>query len=110
MGGSSPPRGRIRQRPTSIQSGGKRPAAPLARPGGGVGGPTASTPAPFGAPAREKSLSRQSFSPGLPPSKLEEVGAAPNRRGTTVSFTPDLEIFGADASFSPERLYKLARS
>ena len=39
-----------------------------------------------------------------------EVGAAPNRRGTTVSFTPDPEIFGADAKFAPERLYKLARS
>jgi len=60
--------------------------------------------------ARDKTLYRQSFSKGLPTSKLETVGAAPNRRGTTVTFTPDPEIFGADAQFSPERLYKLARS
>src|SRR5881628_2510235 len=60
--------------------------------------------------ARDRKLYRQSFSRGLATSKLEEIGAAPNRRGTTVTFTPDLEIFGADAAFSPERLYKLARS
>jgi topoisomerase-4 subunit B len=60
--------------------------------------------------ARDKTLYRQSFSKGLPTSKLETVGPTPNRRGTTVAFTPDPEIFGADARFSPERLYKLARS
>ena len=60
--------------------------------------------------ARDKKLYRQSFSRGLPTSKLEEIGAAPNRRGTTVTFTPDPEIFGADAAFDPARLYKLARS
>jgi topoisomerase-4 subunit B len=60
--------------------------------------------------ARDKTLYRQTFSKGLATSKLETVGAAPNRRGTTVIFTPDPEIFGADAKFSPERLYKLARS
>jgi topoisomerase-4 subunit B len=60
--------------------------------------------------ARDKILYRQTFSRGLPTSKLVEVGAAPNKRGTTVTFTPDPEIFGADAAFSPERLYKLARS
>ena len=59
--------------------------------------------------ARDKILYRQSFSEEPPRSKLE-TGAAPNRRGTTVIFTPDPEIFGADAGFSPERLYKLARS
>ena len=60
--------------------------------------------------ARDKKLYRQSFSKGLATSKLEEVGAAPNRRGTTVAFVPDAEIFGADARFDPARLYKLARS
>src|SRR5687767_13044163 len=60
--------------------------------------------------AREKKLYRQTFAKGVAVSRLEEVGAAPNRRGTTVSFVPDLEIFGADAAFVPERLYKLARS
>ena len=60
--------------------------------------------------AREKKLFRQTFARGLATSKLEEIGAAPNRRGTSITFTPDPEIFGADAHFSPERLYKLARS
>ena len=57
---------------------------------------------------------QEALPPGLlaGPRRLEarEVGAAPNRRGTTVTFTPDPEIFGADAAFGPERLYKLARS
>ena len=60
--------------------------------------------------AREKKLYRQTFSKGLAISKLEEIGAAPNRRGTTLSFVPDPEIFGADAKFDPARLYRLARS
>ncbi len=60
--------------------------------------------------ARDRKLYRQAFSRGLATSNLEEIGAAPNRRGTTVSFTPDREIFGEDAKFSAERLYKLARS
>ncbi|MEO7654426.1 MAG: DNA topoisomerase IV subunit B, partial [Sphingomicrobium sp.] len=60
--------------------------------------------------ARDKRLYRQTFSRGLATSKLEEVGAAPNKRGTSLAFTPDPDIFGAEAAFSPERLYKLARS
>src|SRR5579864_5081976 len=60
--------------------------------------------------ARDRTLYRQTFSRGVASSPLETVGAAPNRRGTTVAFTPDHEIFGADAAFSPDRLYKLARS
>ncbi|MEO8454731.1 MAG: ATP-binding protein, partial [Sphingomicrobium sp.] len=60
--------------------------------------------------AREKKLYRQSFSRGVATSKLEEIGAAPNRRGTTTAFTPDPEIFGADAAFDPLRIYQLARS
>jgi topoisomerase IV subunit B len=60
--------------------------------------------------ARDKKLYRQSFAKGLTTSPLQEVGAAPNRRGTTVTFTPDPEIFGEAARFDPARLYKLARS
>src|SRR4051794_2331792 len=54
--------------------------------------------------ARDKKLYRQTFSRGVATSKLQEVGAAPNRRGATVSFTPDPEIFGPDAQFSADRL------
>jgi topoisomerase-4 subunit B len=60
--------------------------------------------------ARDKELWRQSYSRGKPQGKLKQAGAASNRRGTTVSFTPDREIFGAAARFRPERLYRMARS
>src|SRR5919107_4271383 len=60
--------------------------------------------------ARDKKLYRQSFSKGVAVSPLEEVGAAPNKRGTTVTFTPDPEIFGAESDFDPGRLLRLVRS
>jgi len=60
--------------------------------------------------ARDRQLYRQSFARGVPTSKLELVGPTQNRRGTTTSFVPDPEIFGADAKFSARRLYRLARS
>ncbi len=59
--------------------------------------------------ARDKKLFAQEFSKGQTLGKLEEIGAAPNRRGTQVTFTPDTEIFG-DRQFKPHRLFKLARS
>jgi topoisomerase-4 subunit B len=60
--------------------------------------------------ARNKELWRQTFARGVPTSQLERVGIAPNRRGTSVTFTPDSEIFGEFAKFDPGRLYRLARS
>ena len=60
--------------------------------------------------ARNRELFRQTFARGLPTSSLEMLGSTPNRRGTTISFTPDAEIFGEDAKFRPARLYRLARS
>ncbi len=60
--------------------------------------------------ARNKELYAQEFSRGLAQGPLKRLGNAPNRRGTTVSFVPDAEIFGADAKFKPARLFKLARS
>jgi topoisomerase-4 subunit B len=59
--------------------------------------------------ARDKQLYAQEFSRGQTLGPIETVGAAPNRRGTTVTFTPDAEIFG-DRAFKPARLFKLARS
>ena len=59
---------------------------------------------------REKLLYRQEFSRGKPLTALEEIGTAPNRRGTTVTFTPDTEIFGENAKFRAATLYRLARS
>ncbi|MBU0875234.1 MAG: DNA topoisomerase IV subunit B, partial [Alphaproteobacteria bacterium] len=59
--------------------------------------------------ARNRELFRQRFSKGHALGPLEKVGAAPNRRGTTVAFTPDSEIFG-ELKFKPARLHRLARS
>jgi topoisomerase-4 subunit B len=60
--------------------------------------------------ARERKLYRQTFSRGVPTSKLVEVGPAHNRRGTSVRFHPDAEIFGKGAHFKPGRLFSMARS
>ena len=60
--------------------------------------------------AREKKLYAQSFSRGLPQTRLAEIGAAPNRRGTAVTFCPDPEIFGSSPAFRPATLYRMARS
>ena len=59
--------------------------------------------------ALNKMLYAQEFARGATLGKLEKIGAAPNRRGTSVAFTPDTEIFG-DQQFKPARLFKLARS
>jgi len=59
--------------------------------------------------ARNRELYSQSFSRGKPLGPLEKVGAAPNRRGTTVTFHPDPEIFGK-LRFKPAKLYELVRS
>ena len=60
--------------------------------------------------ARGRTLYRQTFSRGEATSPLAEVGSAPNRRGTKVTFLPDPDIFGARARLKPARLYRLARS
>jgi topoisomerase IV subunit B len=59
--------------------------------------------------ARDRQAFTQSFSRGKPVTKLKSAGPAPNRRGTTVTFHPDPQIFGKLA-FQPERLYRMARS
>ncbi|WP_310497365.1 DNA topoisomerase IV subunit B [Sandarakinorhabdus sp.] len=60
--------------------------------------------------ARGKELFRQRFSRGFSLGPVEKLGPVTGRRGTTVRFHPDAEIFGAEARFRPSRLYKLARS
>ncbi|MEM9879193.1 MAG: DNA topoisomerase IV subunit B, partial [Pseudomonadota bacterium] len=59
--------------------------------------------------ARNKTLYRQEFARGETQTPLTTVGAAPNRRGTTVQFWPDPEIFGS-LQLKAARIYKLARS
>ena len=60
--------------------------------------------------ARGRKLYRQTYSRGLPTSRLEEVGEVMNRRGTRISFRPDPEIFGRTARFQPGRLFRASRS
>ena len=60
--------------------------------------------------ARDKTLYKQSYSRGLTTSKLENLGAIHNRRGTTVCFHPDPEIFGTAAKFKPAWLFQMLRS
>jgi topoisomerase-4 subunit B len=59
--------------------------------------------------ARDRQSWTQTFSRGKPKTKLKANGAAPNRRGTTITFHPDPDIFGKH-EFKPERLYAMARS
>ncbi|MGR3507728.1 MAG: DNA gyrase/topoisomerase IV subunit B, partial [Sulfitobacter sp.] len=59
--------------------------------------------------ARNRELFAMEFSRGIPQGKLEKIGAAPNRRGTSVTFHPDAEIFGA-LKLKPARLFAMARS
>jgi len=60
--------------------------------------------------ARDKQLYRQRFAKGQTLGPIEHLGLTPNRRGTSVAFTPDTEIFGSELNFKPQRLYKLVRS
>ena len=60
--------------------------------------------------AREQTLYRMAFERGKPKGKLEKIGRVPNRRGTRVRFRPDPAIFGANARFKPERVFKMTRS
>ena len=59
--------------------------------------------------ARNKELYAMEFSRGVPQGPLAKIGAAPNRRGTSVTFHPDPQIFGA-LQLKPHRLFKMARS
>ncbi len=60
--------------------------------------------------APDRVLWRKSYRRGKAKGPLEKVGAAPNRRGTSVTFTPDPSIFGSNVRFQPVRLYRMARS
>ena len=59
--------------------------------------------------ARNRELYVQEFSRGLPTGSLQKAGPAPNRRGTTVTFHADEEIFGHHR-FKPARILRMARS
>ncbi len=60
--------------------------------------------------ARNRTLYGQTFSRGIAMGPLRKLGSAPNRRGTSILFQPDHEIFGTKLKFSPKRLIRMARS
>jgi len=59
--------------------------------------------------SRDKQLYTQSYSRGAPQGKLKKMGAI-NRRGTSITFRPDTEIFGTKIRFKPSALFRMARS
>lgn len=59
--------------------------------------------------ARNRELFEQRFSRGIPQGPVEKIGAAPNRRGTTVTFHADEQIFGHHR-FKPARMMKMVKS
>jgi topoisomerase-4 subunit B len=59
--------------------------------------------------ARDRQLFVQSYRRGKPTGKLRRAPGAVNRRGTSVRFHADPEIFGK-AAFVPARLHRMARS
>ncbi|WP_332690865.1 DNA topoisomerase IV subunit B [Devosia sp.] len=60
--------------------------------------------------ARDQVLYRQSYSRGIPTTKVEMIGRVNNRRGTTTRFHPDPQIFGDTAHFSAARLFRMTRA
>jgi topoisomerase-4 subunit B len=60
--------------------------------------------------ARGQQLYKMTFQRGKPKGGLEKLGRAPNRRGTTVRFKPDPQIFGEKARFDPARLFRMTRA
>ncbi|MBL4628359.1 MAG: DNA topoisomerase IV subunit B [Roseicyclus sp.] len=59
--------------------------------------------------ARNRQLYAQEFSRGIPQGPIQTIGATANRRGTSVTFHPDADIFGS-LRFKPARLIKTVRS
>jgi topoisomerase IV subunit B len=59
--------------------------------------------------ARNRELFALEFSRGIPQGALQKVGPAPNRRGTSVTFHPDAQIFGSHR-FKPARIMNMVRS
>lgn len=99
---------------TTLHSGGKFSGKAYATSGGlhgvGLSVVNALSDALLIEVARDRRLWRQTYQRGVPDAPLAEVGAAPNRRGTAVTFHPDPQIFGTQARFRPARLYQMARS
>ena len=60
--------------------------------------------------ARDKTLWTQSYVRGAPQGKLKNAGKVSNRRGTSIAFHADPQIFGKQTHFRAKILYRMARS
>ncbi len=60
--------------------------------------------------ARDRKLWVQHYSRGKPKGPLKAAGTVHNRRGTTVRFHPDPEIFGKGAHFKPATVFRMVRA
>ncbi len=59
--------------------------------------------------ARNRELYEQRFSRGVPLGPVVKLGSTPNRRGTTITFHADEQIFGHHR-FRPARMLKMVKS
>jgi len=60
--------------------------------------------------ARDRRLWSQTYSRGIATTPLKDAGTVQNRRGTSIRFHPDAQIFGTDIQYRPALLYRMARS
>lgn len=60
--------------------------------------------------ARDKTLWKQQYKRGIPQGKITKQGSVANRRGTSITFTPDWEIFDQGTKFRPERIYQFIKA
>ena len=60
--------------------------------------------------ARDKQLWKQSYVCGVPKTKPINTGKISNKRGTSIAFHADPQIFGNQAHFKPEIIYRMAQS
>ena len=59
--------------------------------------------------SRDGAIHRQTYSRGIPTSKLEIIGKT-KATGTKITFKPDAQIFGENNIFKPVRLFRMIRS
>ena len=59
---------------------------------------------------RDRTRHEQRYSRGKPLGRLKNTGSAANRKGTSVTFMPDSEIFGKNARLDPANVMAMVRS
>ena len=59
---------------------------------------------------REGMVYMQKYSRGVPLTRLEKTSAFKKLKGTKITFSPDLEIFGKSSKLKLKRIYDLAKS